>query len=238
MIRALIWDFDGTLVDTRERNFSAARRIYARMSGRDPGRVAAFASLEAYEAAHRRTANWREFYRQGLGMAPEEIDEAGRLWSEHQLADSTPLPLLPGVAEALAALADFRHGIVSQNSRAQIERTLDGADLRHRFALIVGYEEVPLGRQKPAPDGLLRCLEALTGLQPGVAFFIGDHETDMVTAANANRVLEERGLVLRVRTIAARFLPGMVADEWSVRADFAAARPAEVAAIVERCGEG
>jgi len=98
------------------------------------------------------------------------------------------------VRETLEDLGHLPHGIVSQNARDVITATLGPLGLGERFGKVVGYQEVGPGRQKPASDGLLACLEALTDLAPGTAFYIGDHPTDTQCVAESRRELAARGL--------------------------------------------
>ncbi|MFQ5738942.1 MAG: HAD family hydrolase [Acidobacteriota bacterium] len=220
---AFLWDFDGTLVDTRRRNFEVTRRI-VRDLGAPVRDVPALSSPHQYDQAQRRTANWREFYRRYLGLSEEETDRAGKLWSAYQLKDVHQVPTLEGVGEALAALRDYPHGIVSQNAREVIQRTLSQSRLEDHFEVIVGYAEVPLRKQKPDPGGLLLCLQCLSQEQPGYAFYIGDHETDMHTVANANQALERRGEAMRVVSIAATYCLSRP-ETWRFQPDYVLDHP-------------
>ena len=161
---AILWDFDGTLADTRRRNYNVVRRLIAEATGRELGGIPALASPEVYDQVNRRYANWRELYALEFGLDEPETDRIGRLWSAYQLEDDTPAEIYGGIREVLEGLHQVGHGIVSQNARHQIARTLAGARLAGHFRVIVGYDDVDIKRQKPEPDGLLACLEQLTGL--------------------------------------------------------------------------
>lgn len=233
-LRAVVWDFDGTLVDTRHRNLAVTREIVERVSGRAASEFPDLSSVERYEALDRRVANWRELYREAFGFDEEETDRAGRLWTEHQLRSDVPTPIFPGVAEALDRLPDVAHGIVSLNARENIEAVLEAEDLRHHFRTIVGYAEVPLRRQKPAPDGLLRCLDDLALDGGGTVLYVGDHVTDVRCAAAANRRLREAGRELAVVTVAARFRPSTDVSRWSPAPDHVAREPDRVVELARR----
>lgn len=233
-LAALVWDFDGTLADTRRRNLRVTRSIVQEVLDLSPDRFPALGSLEAYEETNRRCANWRELYRNVFGCSEEETDRAGRAWTAYQLADATPTPLFPGVAEAVEALAGVPQGIVSLNSRDNILAILRDAGLDHRFHTVVGYEEVDLRRQKPDPDALLHCLDRVMETDAGHVLYVGDHETDVRCARNANRVLAERGDRTSVVTTAACFVRGTDPSIWSVQPEHRATRPEEVVEIVRR----
>jgi HAD superfamily hydrolase (TIGR01549 family) len=233
---AIIWDFDGTLADTRRRNYNVVRRLIAENTGRALDGIPALVSPEIYDQVNRRYFNWRELYAQEFGFNDEETDRLGRLWSAYQLKDDTPAEVFEGIGEVLVGLQQVRHGIVSQNARDQIARTLAGAQLAEHFRVIVGYDEVDIKRQKPEPDGVLACLKALTGLTPGCALYIGDHETDVRCARNAQQALTASGLAVEVVSVAACFGGHAGPGAWTQQPDYVAWSPHEVVAIAQRLG--
>ncbi len=229
---AIIWDFDGTLVDSRQKNLSVNRALIAHVTGKPADSFPLLRSQELFEAADARSNNWRDFYLVDFGLSEAETAEAGRLWTEFQLQDQTPMPLFPGINEALTGLGDLPQGIVSQNSRAMIQATMAQAGLEQYIETVIGYEEVPLDRQKPDPAGLLTCLEKLTQLRPGAAFYIGDWQTDALQAVKARQVIQERGLAIALISIGA-FYGGTAGDDaWSTRFDVSVQHPGEIVQIV------
>ena len=159
---AFLWDFDGTLADTRQRNYNVVRRLFGENLSRPLDGIPALASAESYDRINRRYFNWRELYGTEFGFDEKETDRIGGMWSAYQERDDTPVSIFDGVHDVLAALAHARHGIVSQNAKGEIARTLTVARLQQHFGAIVGYDDVPLKCQKPAPDCVLACLEQLT----------------------------------------------------------------------------
>ena len=235
-VEAVIWDYDGTLVDTRRKNLQVTRALLPVVSGRAAGEFPGLASLEAYEAANRGAANWGVLYGREFGLSDRQVDEAGRLWTRYQLQDQTPAPFFSGIVEALARLEGLPQAIFSQGSRAAIERALNDAGLARYVGVIAGYEEVGPGQQKPAPDGLLFCLREL-GVDQGIVFFVGDHDTDIVCAGRANVELGQMGLGLEVVAIGTEF--GRESRPiWSTAPDHVAGNPLEVAALVEGYNSG
>ena len=231
-IRAIIWDYDGTLVDTRLKNLNVTRRIIESIVETGTAEFSALQSLENYHLANRRASNWRELYRLEFDLTEEQIDEAGRLWTEFQLTDNTDAYFFDGVERVIRALEGFPHGIVSQNSKRSITRNLEKTELLPFFGYIVGYEEVDLKRQKPEPDGLLRCMEKLSKFEPGCVCYIGDHETDAQCAARANRVLADGEIDMKIISIGAFYdvEPNLAA--WQVRPDYEAQRVDDILDIV------
>jgi N-acetyl-D-muramate 6-phosphate phosphatase len=231
-IRAIIWDYDGTLVDTRQKNFNVTRKIVGKTAGVEPGTFPVLQVLETYTTAARRSTNWRELYTRELGFTHEKTDEAGKLWTEFQLNDDTPTPLYDGIRELICSLGQFPSGIVSQNSRSNITRVLEKNGLLSYFRCIVGYEEVDLRKQKPEPDGLLLCIERLTSLHPGHVLYIGDHETDIQCARNANDVLQGNNAGFKVVSVGAAYSRYDGAGKWGVAPDYSAKSVRDVLEIV------
>jgi len=233
-LKAVLWDFDGTMADTRRRNLSVNRRIVEEVTGRPWLDVAGLTSVEAYDAAWSRVSNWQELYTEAFGLTDDECAEAARRWAPYQLDDHTDLPLFDGIGDVLEHLRKFPQAVVSQNERAIIAQTLSATRTDHHFTAIVGYAEVPLDRQKPAPDGLLAALDILGIEEPASALFIGDHETDIVCAANANRDLLAMGREFCFVSVAAHYLNGSDSANWAVAPDYRVYRPSEISQLVDR----
>jgi len=166
-ILAIIWDFDGTIADSRQKNFNVTKTIMENILGADSKIFPVLNSLEDYHSAQTQATNWREFYRVSFDLTEEQVDNAGKLWTEYQLKDQTPIPLIRGVGNAISALSKFPQGIVSQNSKSIISKCLENNNLCSYFEGIIGYEQVDLKRQKPHPDGLLMCIERLMDSKSG-----------------------------------------------------------------------
>ncbi len=218
-ILAIIWDYDGTLVDSRRKNLNVTRKIVSKILKGDPSEIPALSSLSNYHHAHIKATNWREFYEESFGLTEEQTDEAGRMWTEFQIKDNTPIPLMDGVEDVIFSLNKYPQGIVSQNSRSIIIRYLKEKNLLSYFKDIVGYEEVSMERQKPIPDGLLLCIERLTDFKPGYVFYIGDHETDVRCAFNANNILKKNNAGIKIISIGAFYGFDVDRSEWSVLPD-------------------
>ncbi len=232
-VKAVIWDFDGTLVDSREKNYRVTLEIIRKVIGKNPEKFSILKSLENYTAATHRYRNWRELYREEYHFDDALIDLAGSLWTPGQLQDSTPIPLFGGVQETLEALGNIPHGIVSQNSRDNIIKVLRDEQLDRFFGCIIGYEEVEMDEQKPHPAGLLACLEKLLGSKEGIVCYVGDHETDAECVQNTNELLRRDKNGPEVVSIAAVYGGAGNIDGWDIKPHFLAHSVSEVAGIVE-----
>lgn len=237
-IRAVIWDFDNTLVDTRARNLSVTRRIIEDVTGRSADEFESLRSLIAYDAILHHTQNWQTLYRVEFALEPEQVEEAGGLWTRYQLTDPTPTHWFAGIVDVIRALEPIPQAIVSMNTRANIRDRLRAADLTEAFQLVIGCEEVQYHRQKPAPDGLLHCMEELDALEAATVIYVGDHPVDAECAANANAVLAERGATARVLAIGASYGTAVPDGPWAIPPDYTAASPPDVLALIEALAEG
>ena len=229
---AVIWDFDGTLVDSHRKNLQVNRTIIHRLTGRPASSFAALSSIEAYELAVARARNWREFYSREFDLRDADVERAGQLWPALQRSDPTPQPPFGGVRETLDELSDLPHGILSQNDSLVINESLDASGLSGHFRVVLGYAELGPEHQKPAAGGLLRCIDALGIGEASRVYFIGDHETDTMCASNARAALSQAGSAVEVMSVGAFFGDFIEGDGWEVSPDHVARRPAEIVDIV------
>ncbi len=234
MIKAIIWDHDGTLVDTHIKNLNVTRKIIEHITGKNPNNLHPLKNLNNYRLAARKAKNWRTLYKDEFDLDENEIDKAGVLWSEFQLKDETEVPFYDGIINVIQTLRKYPHGIVSQNSRENIIQFLQKNKMLKYFKSILGYEEVESYKQKPEPDGLLQCISELVQLNTGTVIYIGDHETDIHCALNANNVYNENRSDLNVISIGAFYDIDSNISDWKVQPDFVADRVEDVIEIIER----
>jgi HAD superfamily hydrolase (TIGR01509 family) len=179
--RAVVFDLDGVIVSTEE-VWDRVREDLTRERG---GRWLPEAHTTMMGMS---TREWTTYMHEDLGvpMAPEEIaaEVERRLIARYE-AD---LPLLPGAAEAVRALAaELPLGLASSSTPGLIAAVLRIAGLTECFRATVSSQSVARG--KPAPDVYLRALELL-GVAPGDAVAIEDSGAGIRSAAAAGmRVL-------------------------------------------------
>lgn len=231
-LTAVIWDFDGTLVDTTAKNLAVTRALLHEVIGPDAADVPALRDLHSYRAALRQHRGWRDFYRNDLRLTDDQALQAGSRWLEFQLRDDTRPPPIDGVPTVLEALAHLPQAIVSLNARDNILRLVSEIGIGHHFHTVLGFEAVPVEHQKPEPHALLLCIEQLTRMQPGRVLYIGDHESDTRCVAAANGRLRADGTPVHVLAVAALFDESASDGSWTTAPDYRARHPADVLEIV------
>ena len=179
-IRAILWDLDGTLLDTLgdlAASTNAALAMHA-MPARTLDEIRAFVGNGVKKLIERAVP----------AGTPEE--ETGRVLSsfiDHyaQHSNDTTCPY-PGVIELLDRLAvrGIRMGVVSNKIDFAVKE-LSERYFGQRMHVAVGDD--PSRRRKPAPDSVLEAMR-LMGALPEETVYIGDSEVDVQTAANAGLV--------------------------------------------------
>jgi len=178
---AVVFDLDGVIVSTEE-VWDRVREDLARERG---GRWAPDAHTTMMGMS---TPEWTAYMHDDLGvpMSPEEIaaEVERRLVARYE----QDLPLLPGAADAVRALAaELPLGLASSSTPGLIAAVLRIAGLTACFRATVSSQEVPRG--KPAPDVYLRALDLL-GVAPEDAVAVEDSAAGIRAAAAAGmRVL-------------------------------------------------
>jgi HAD superfamily hydrolase (TIGR01509 family) len=170
-LRAVLFDWDGTLVDSAEKSY----RCY----------VKAFAAhgIDYDRALFERTyaPDWYRTY-EAIGLPRDVWTDADARWIE--CYETEPSLLLPRVLESLELLAARRLslGIVSSGDPARVRRELQTLGVDGFFATVVCGGETE--KRKPDPQPLQVALERL-GVAPGQSAYVGDSPEDVMMAKAA-----------------------------------------------------
>ncbi len=180
MARLVVFDLDGTLVDSAR---DIAASVNAALQTLAPGTVEVpLDRIVDFVGEGARRLIERVLRHQALGLPPDELLSVYLECYRERLLDTTRL--YPGVAEALAALGPPGPALaVLTNKPGDMSRAiLAGLGVASRFARIWGAEDVPA--RKPDPAGLASLLREL-GIAAGEAWMVGDSATDVKTARAA-----------------------------------------------------
>ena len=176
MIRALLWDLDGVVVDSGRYHYEAYRELLSKL-GRD---------LE------------QEAFRDFFGCRNDDIIRSllGDLSAEQISSLSTEkeeifrskivgrTEALPGALTLMREInvSGKRQAIVSSTPRANLELILDSLGIRSLLQAIVGEEDVILG--KPDPQGFLLGAKLLE-IQPEECLVLEDAPAGVMAAKRA-----------------------------------------------------
>ncbi|MCS6863966.1 MAG: HAD family phosphatase [Gemmataceae bacterium] len=164
---AIIWDVDGTLVDTAEHHFRAWERIAAE-------RGYLFTRNDFAATFGKRNP---EIVRQLFN--PHATDDECRAWGEQKekyyrdAIRNSGVALLPGVARLLETLAEWHwpQAVGSSAPRENLDLVLSLTNTRPFFQAIVSGDEVQRG--KPDPEVFLKAADRL-GVSPSHCIVIED----------------------------------------------------------------
>jgi phosphoglycolate phosphatase len=179
MMKAVLFDLDGTLLDTLS-DIAACANLMREELGLTPHPKAAYRGFVGNGLKMLITRAFPAGARSGpkLGALGRRFSE---LYAEHCLDETRPYP---GIARLLDALA--RRGlptaIVSNKPQRFTEQCVKALLPRWRFKTVRGERPgVPL---KPDPAAALAAARAL-GAKPAEILYVGDTGTDMATAVAA-----------------------------------------------------
>jgi phosphoglycolate phosphatase len=189
--RDLIFDLDGTLIDSAPDLAHALNRLLAEL-GRPPLELAAVRRMIGDGAP--------ELVRRALAIGgavfdPIAMPELFERYRAFYLANATASTrAYPGVAETLGALRaeGYRMVVCTNKFQRPTMKILDFLDLARFFDGVAGGDVVPA--RKPDPRHLLAGL-ALVGAGPEQAVMIGDgiNDVDAAKAAGIPMLLLESG---------------------------------------------
>jgi phosphoglycolate phosphatase len=173
-IRAVIFDFDGTLADSYEAIAASINHVRAE-HGLPP-----LEEQEVRKHVGRGPAHLLEHTVPGSDL---EADLA-RYRAHHPSVLRSGTHLLPGVADTLAILKarGLHLAVCSNKPRPFTSVLLECLEISRFFQVVIGPEDAP--RLKPAPDMLLAALAGLA-VAPAEALYVGDMAVDVETARMA-----------------------------------------------------
>jgi HAD superfamily hydrolase (TIGR01509 family) len=177
-VRALIFDLDGTLVDT----------VYAHVFAWQTALAEAGLPIDGWRIHRRIGMSGGLFTRAvareiGRPLSAEETDELQRRHGElfwEMLPERRPLP---GAVELLRELREkgVPHGIATSGRRPEIDASLESLGVGAETVVV---ERGDVLRAKPEPDLFLACQERI-GVAPEECYVVGDATWDLLAARRA-----------------------------------------------------
>jgi len=158
MIKALIFDFDGLILDTETTDFRVWQSIY-REYGQEMlpetwGQVIGGYGISDFDGA----VHLAKLV--GDGVDVEKLRTRFRSESDALILQQ---PVMPGVVDYLnnARVLGLRLAIASSSPHSWVDMHLARLGLADRFDVTICGDDVPPGRTKPYPDLFLKALAAL-----------------------------------------------------------------------------
>jgi phosphoglycolate phosphatase len=181
MIDLVVFDLDGTLVDSHRDLARAANAVVAELGGA-PLAVEAIVRMVGEGAA---VLVRRALVASGLDPAtPGALDRFLTIYDGCLLDETRPYP---GTLEMLSAIhGTHRLAILTNKPSRATTRVLEGLGMATFFDPIVGGD-TPFGR-KPDPAGLLHVVSE-AGTTPDRAMLVGDSPADLGAARNAGTAI-------------------------------------------------
>ena len=174
MINTVLFDFDGTLVNTNDVIVASWQHTYMHYLGRE-------------ESPEKITACFGEpllltMAREFPDVNPEESAEVYRSY-QRENADEL-VKIFPGIKELLETLKEksIRMAIVTSRTRESAMRYMNMFGISSYFEDMVTCEDTDI--HKPNPEPILFCLEKL-GITADEAIMVGDSLFDIKCANNA-----------------------------------------------------
>jgi pyrophosphatase PpaX len=167
---AVLFDLDGTLIDSIELILRSAEFAFAKCGVACPTRA------QWLEGVGRPLPTMFAKFASG---GQTEVDALILAYREFQMANHDSLvTAYPGISELLEGLVSRGHrlAVVTSKTGALAARGLGHTGIAHHFQTVVGMDASQ--RHKPHPEPVLIALDRL-GVSPGAAWFVGDSVHDM-----------------------------------------------------------
>lgn len=210
MVRSIIFDLDGTLIDSAPDIHAAVNRVLVE---RDLPEID-LPTLKSFVGNGAMVLMEQCIRRQSGNASPAELQQAlSRFLEVYADEPAGRTGLYSGVREGIRQLAErgYRLGICTNKPEGLTRTILRNLNLADAFEAVVGGDTLPT--RKPDPAGLLLAIESL-GTSQSEAVFVGDSEVDAATAASA-------GVRLALFTYGYRRGPIEAMPHWLARDTFA-----------------
>ena len=178
-LEAVLFDFDGTIVDTTELIYQSMRRATCEVLGQTMSRETLMANVG------QPLPRQMELLADGYRVESEELLET-YLQHNDELHEAL-IREFPNVEASLARLRDagLRLAVVTSKRRFSVEMALNSfPSLRDAFDVFVTMEDTT--EHKPLPAPLLKGLELLGNVSPESAAYVGDAPFDVKAARAAD----------------------------------------------------
>lgn len=192
MIRAVLFDFNGVIVDDEPVHF----RLFQKVLAEEGLRLSKETYYQKYLGMDDRDCFGASSADLGAGFSPgkiqELIDRKAAYYSEEMKKNP---PFVPGALNLVRSLGDTHFvAVVSGALRSEIEMLLEAGGVAKAVSVIVAAGEVEKG--KPSPEGFIKGIESLNRdfvasserLLPGECLAVEDSSWGIQAAREAGLV--------------------------------------------------
>jgi phosphoglycolate phosphatase len=213
-IQLVIFDLDGTLIDSRlditnALNYALGPYSFPQLSVEDTVKMVGEGITRLIEKII------------GEGKASMKVDVTERFltyYTQHLLDHTREYP---GVRDTLEKLSSYQKAVISNKKEYLSRKVLGGLGLLHYFDVIIGSDTIR--ERKPSPVPILKVLSELH-VQPGEAAIVGDSNYDV-----------DAGKAAGITTVAVTY--GYRPREVIAHADYLIDRMPDLLPLIERMKE-
>lgn len=174
MIKAIIFDYDGVIVNSLPIVYQAYCAISEKLNK--------IKFKSAQELGNFFNGDWKRTYKY-LRIKEDEVAIAEKIYKEINFKLKNQVKPIKGMEEIIRKLSDkFELAIVTSNYREIVEEKLKKYNLVDFFSTIIDCNDVK--KMKPEPEPLLKALKKM-GLKPSEAIYVGDMDGDIIMSKKA-----------------------------------------------------
>ena len=173
-MKHIVFDIDGTLINTAYANLCALQEAVRTFTGKE------YSHEELTFSLGRSGVDTMKI----LQIPPEEYHNVIGLWEENLLHYTDTVHYFPGIPEVVEQLhaKGYPMGIVTSKSKSEFDNEVILKPILHCFEIVVCAEDTK--KHKPNPDPLLKYAE-LAGAEISDVIYIGDSPYDKACALSA-----------------------------------------------------
>jgi HAD superfamily hydrolase (TIGR01509 family) len=164
IIDAILFDWDGTLVDTSKAAFAATQSSL--------NHFGILLESELYEQIY--SPNWHNIY-EALQLPHHQWDEADNLWLYYY---GQEVPVMGEDDRILldALAGKYCLGVVTNANRSRVRREISALGIAEYFGAVISGDDVQ--HRKPHPEGLETAMKII-GRKPHACCYVGDSPEDV-----------------------------------------------------------
>jgi len=184
MIRQILWDWNGTLLDDLTYGMRVRNRTFPAFG---------LPTIDSVEEYHRQFTFPIRLYYERAGVTDENFVAVAHAWMGEYVRGFADVQLHPDAQETLEsfAKAGLQQVVLSATKRDMLEEQIAQFPIRHYFSFVLGLGDIYAGSKEDIGRQYLQTC----GIAPQETLVIGDtlHDADVARAIGANCVLVARG---------------------------------------------